>query len=130
MRLLAALIGSAAVIALAAPAQADTGNSGPNAGFLSALDQAGITYHDRADAVAVGKKACELMDQGINENDVIRNVAESNPGFTMSAAAQFTMIAASSYCPQHAGEPPAPAPPPTQPWSPVPFFPWPTPGAA
>ena len=54
-------------------------------------------------AIAVGKRACELMDQGNPEIDVIKNVSASNPGFTMDGAAKFTMIAASAYSPQHLG---------------------------
>ena len=45
-------------------AQADPGTSGADASFLAALTKAGITYQDPTVAVAVGKKACELMDQG------------------------------------------------------------------
>jgi hypothetical protein len=41
MRMLLLLAGFAAVIGVAAPAGAD---SGPDAGFLAALDNAGVTY--------------------------------------------------------------------------------------
>jgi hypothetical protein len=109
----------AAVIGLAAPAQADPGgtDSGPDATFLAALHRAGITYQNGADAVAVGKKACDLMGQGQSETDVVKSMTEQNPGFTLSDAAKFTAIAASTYCPQHLGEPPPqqePSPPPSQ----------------
>jgi hypothetical protein len=132
MRMLVVLASFAAVIGAATPAQADPGSndSGPDAGFLAALDKAGITYHSGADAVAVGKRACELMDQGHPESDVIKNMSASNPGFTMDGAAKFTTIAASAYCPQHLGEPTAQAPPPPQQWWVAPEFPIPTPGAA
>jgi hypothetical protein len=122
----------AAVIGVATPALADPGRNdpGPDANFLAALNNARITYHNGADAVAVGKKACELMDQGQREADVIKSVSASNPGFTVSGAAQFTSIVVSAYCPQHVGEPTTQAPPP--PPSPViwPEFPWPAPPAA
>jgi len=132
MRILAMLAGFAAVIGVAAPAQADPGrtNSSPDASFLAALDNAGITYQSKADAVVAGKRACALMDQGHPASDVIKSVSASNPGFTMDSATKFTAIATSTYCPQHLGEPTAQPPPP--PPSPViwPEFPWPAPPAA
>lgn len=130
MRMLVALAGMAAMVGIAAPAQADPGAnvSGSDASFLAALDKAGITYQSGPVAVQVGKRACELMDQGHPEIDVIQNVSSSNPGFTVDGAAKFTMIAASAYCPQHLGKtitqaPASPqAPPPQDPasWSDVP----------
>jgi hypothetical protein len=107
------LAGLAAVLGVATPAQADPG---PDASFLAALTKAGITYQDPTVAVAVGKKACELMNQGNPQVAVIDSVSSSNPGFTADGAAQFTMIAASAYCPQHMGQaatqaPPTPLPP-------------------
>jgi len=117
MRFLVMLAGFAAVLGVATPAQADPGNSGSDARFLAALNKAGITYQDPTVAIAVGKKACELMDRGNPEVDVIKSVSSSNSGFTVDGAAQFTMIAASAYCPQHMGQPlsqalvPTPQPP-------------------
>jgi Protein of unknown function (DUF732) len=111
MRFLVMLAGLAAVLGVAAPAQADPGYSGPDASFLAALNKAGITYQDPTVAVAVAKKACALMDQGNPEVGVIKSVSSSNPGFTADGAAQFTMIAASAYCPQHMGQPITQAPP-------------------
>ena len=131
MRFLVMLAGFAAVLGVATPAQADPGNSGRDASFLTALNKAGITYQDPAVAVAVAKKACELMDQGNPEVIVIKSVSSSNPGFTADGAAQFTMIAASAYCPQHMGQsitpaPPTPLPPQQQPFADFPII---TPGA-
>ena len=132
MRFLVMLAGFAAVLGVATPAQADPGNSGRDASFLAALNQAGITYQDPTVAVAVGKKACDLMDQGNPEVGVIKSVSSSNPGFTADGAAQFTMIAASAYCPQHMGQPlsqalvPTPQPPQQ---NPIIDFPIITPGA-
>ncbi|MDT5346435.1 MAG: hypothetical protein QOE52_5619 [Mycobacterium sp.] len=131
MRFLVMLAGFAAVLGVATPAQADPGNSGPDASFLAALNKAGITYQDPTVAVAVGKKACELMDRGNPEVDVIKSVSSSNSGFTVDGAAQFTMIAASAYCPQHMGQPITQAPPTPLPpqQSPIIDFPIITPGA-
>ncbi len=111
MRFLVMLAGFAAVFGVAAPAQADPGSSGIDASFLAALNKAGITYQDPAVAVAVAKQACALMDQGNPQAGVITSVSSSNPGFTGDGAAQFTMIAASAYCPQHMGQPVTQTPP-------------------
>jgi hypothetical protein len=112
MRFVVMLASFASVVGVATPAQADPGNSGPDASFLAALDKAGITYQDPTVAVAVAKNACALMDQGDPQAGVIKSVSSSNPGFTADGAAQFTMIAASAYCPQHMGRP-ITQPPPT-----------------
>jgi hypothetical protein len=98
MRLLRLLAGGAAMIGLAVPAHADPK---VDAAFLSALTKAGITYNSGIQAVEAGKTACELMDEGQPEIDVVNKVVELNPGFTISGAAKFTAIAASAYCPQH-----------------------------
>jgi hypothetical protein len=102
MRPLIALA-SLAVIGVAVPAQADPNStdSGTDASFLAALRQAGITYANETTVVAAAKAACGLMDEGQAELDVIKHVADQNPGFTVSGAAKFTAIAASAYCPQY-----------------------------
>jgi hypothetical protein len=131
MRFLGMLAGFVAVLGVAAPAHADPGNSATDASFLAALNKAGITYQDPALAVSVAKEACALMDQGNPEAGVIKSVSSSNPGFTGDGAAQFTMIAASAYCPQHMGQritqaPPTPLPPQQRPFMDFPII---TPGA-
>ena len=128
MRFLVMLAGFAAVLGVATPALADPGSSGPDASFLAALTKAGITYQDPTVAVAVGKEACQLMDQGNPQAVVINSVSSSNSGFTADGAAQFTMIAASAYCPQHMGQPIRQAPPTPQ-QQPFVDFPIITPGA-
>ncbi len=91
------------VIGLAGPAQADpdTTDPGLDASFMAALDKAGITYTSRDGVVSAAKTACQMMDRGQPEIDVIKHVTEQNPGFTISGAAKFTAIAASAYCPDH-----------------------------
>ncbi|WP_197502704.1 MULTISPECIES: DUF732 domain-containing protein [unclassified Mycobacterium] len=135
MRLVVMLAGLAAAVAGASAAHADPSPGGSDASFLAALKQAGITFESPNVAIGVGKRACQLMDQGNPEYDVIKNVSNANPGFTMDGAAQFTMIAASAYCPAHLGQPITPPPPP--PPTPLPPSQWPiidfpiiTPGAA
>lgn len=119
----------AAVVGAAMPAHADpVGN--PDANFLAALDLAGVPYKSGGVAIRVGKKACELMDQGHSEADVIQSVLAENAGFTLSEATSFTTSAVNAYCPQHLGEPTTePPPPPSNTWI-VPEFPWPAPPAA
>ncbi len=129
MRLLVVLAGFAAVMGLATPAQSNAGN--PDADFLTALNNAGITYKSGPDAVGIGRRACELMDQGHSQDDVVKSMTDQNPGFTNDGATQFVVIAENTLCPQHIGGAvsPAPPPPPQQPAVP-PFFPWPPlPGA-
>jgi Protein of unknown function (DUF732) len=103
MRRLLVLLGVAATLSLAAPAQADPASPDPglDASFLDALTKAGITYSNGPGAVNAGRAACGLMDQGQPELDVIQHVTEQNPGISTTRAAQFTAIAASAYCPQH-----------------------------
>jgi hypothetical protein len=101
MRPRGVLAGLALIIGLAAPAHADPADPGVDASFLNALDRAGITYRNGANAVSAAKTACGLMDQGQPELDVIKHVTELNPGFTIAGAAKFTAIASSAYCPQY-----------------------------
>jgi len=127
MRLLVALVGSAALIGLAAPAQADADGD-----FLAGLNNADITYKNGPDAIGIGRRACDLMDQGHPPADVIKAMTDQNPGFTNDAAAKFLDIAENTLCPQHIGGAVSPPPPPPPPQGPAvpPFFPWPAlPGA-
>jgi Protein of unknown function (DUF732) len=125
MRLLVVLAGlAAAVIGLATPAQADGDGD-----FLAGLNNAGITYQSGPDAIGIGRRACELMDQGHSQDDVIKAVTDQNPGFTNDGATRFVEIAENTLCPQHIGGAVSPPPPPQQPAVP-PFFPWPVPPAA
>ena len=92
------VLGITTSLGSAIPAHAD-----PNvdASFVDALTKAGITFNDSRSAISAGKTACELMDQGKPELDVIALVTQQNPGISTTSAAQFTAIAASAYCPQH-----------------------------
>jgi hypothetical protein len=101
VRLHVVLASFAAGIGLATPAQADPD---PDASFLAALNNAGITYQSGPDAVGIGRRAWQLMDQGHSEPDVIKGMTEQNGGFTTDAATKFTQIAESIYCPSTSGE--------------------------
>ena len=98
MRRFLVLLGIAAMLGLAVPAQADPG---VDASFLDALTKAGITIKSGPGAVKAGKAACGVMEQGQPELDVIQLVTKQNPGLDTTRAAQFTAIAASAYCPQY-----------------------------
>ncbi len=102
LRLLLLALSTVATVGLSVSAHADpSGNAtGMDAIFLDALRQAGISFRSGADAVTAGKTACELLDDGQPDVDVVKRVTELNPGFTISGAAKFTAIAASAYCPQ------------------------------
>ena len=118
MRLLVVPACFAALIAMAAPAQADPGGS--DADFLAGLNSAGISYKNGPDAVRIGRRACELMDQGRSPADVIKAMTDQNPGSTTDRAAKFLDVAENKLCPQHIGgavasptsSSPAPQPPP------------------
>jgi hypothetical protein len=96
MKRLLLMLGIASSLGIAIPAHAD-----PNvdASFVDALTKAGITFSDPRSAVSAGKTACQLMDQGKPELDVIQLVTQQNPAISTTSAAQFTAIAASAYCP-------------------------------
>lgn len=129
MRTFLVLVSFAAIVGAATPAHADPSGN-PDADFLAALDRSGVPYKNAAVAIRVGKKACQLMDQGHSEADVIQSVSSENAGFTVSDATKFTTSAVSVYCPQHLGEPTTePPPPPSNTWV-GPEFPWPVPPAA
>lgn len=122
MRLLVVVTVLAAAIGLATPAKADPD---PDADFLAALNKAGITYQSGPDAIAIGRRACQLMDQGHPEADVVKSMTQQNSGFTTDGATQFTKIAEGAYCSQYLGGGPSPTPPSSSaPWVP-PFDPLP-----
>ncbi|HEY2196640.1 MAG TPA: DUF732 domain-containing protein [Mycobacterium sp.] len=92
------VLGVALSLGIPLPAHAD-----PNvdASFVDALSKAGISFSDPKSAVSAGKSACELMNQGKPELDVVQLVTQQNPAVSTTSAAKFTAIAASAYCPQH-----------------------------
>lgn len=118
MRIRVALVCSAVLIVGATPAQAEPD---PDARFLRGLSNAGITYHNAPDAMAIGRRVCELMDQGAPEAAVINAMTQQNAGFSNDSATKFAKVAEAVYCPTHLGG--APNPPPQ--WSPPIDFPLP-----
>src|ERR1700758_1165514 len=103
MRLPVVLASLAAVIGLAVPAQADPGpgDPGQDASFLSQLSQAGITYSNGPAVIAAARTACNMMDSGQGQMDVIKQVMSLNPGFGLAGSTRFTAIASAVYCPDY-----------------------------
>jgi hypothetical protein len=102
MRRLAVLLGIAGVaLSFATPAYADPATDPKlDTNFLDALQRAGITFDNGAEAVNAAKGACDLINQGRSQLDVVHMVTEQNPRIDTMTAAKFTAIAASAYCPQ------------------------------
>ena len=94
------LAGFAAVVGLAAPANAEP--VGSDAAFLTQLSGAGLS-HRGSDQVAIsaGHSVCQLMDAGLTPMDTVTAIQTPNPGFSLERAAEFAAIAAKSYCPSH-----------------------------
>jgi Protein of unknown function (DUF732) len=68
-------------------------------GFLASLRQAKISYGDATQAVAAGKKVCDMADNGKKAPDVVQAVEIDNPGMGDDGATRFAVIAANWYCP-------------------------------
>jgi hypothetical protein len=102
MRLLPILTSAAVIIGMAAPAHADSDGNDDGA-FLAALTQAGISYQSPDRAVAAGKKVCDLASGGKTQLEILRDVRDLNPGFTLDGAAKFAEAAANAYCPDQLG---------------------------
>jgi hypothetical protein len=89
---LAAMFGA---IGTVAPAYADDADDL----FLGTLRAAGITFPDPARAIGAGRWVCSAVHGGNSMADVVKTVQNENPGLLADNAAQFTAIAAKSYCP-------------------------------
>jgi hypothetical protein len=111
MKRLLMLLSVPAVIVAAAPAY---GDPPPNndADFLQQLTAAGLSYQDPAQAVAVAKDVCQLVDKGTPDSDIEKNLQLRNPSFTGNGAAKFIMLAAGEYCPKYLTGEGRPAKPP------------------
>ena len=89
------------MIGMAAPVYADPDAASDNnkdAEFLKGMTNAGLTYKEGSQAVAVAKNVCDMADKGTSEPDIEKNLVELN-SFSASGARQFMVIAAKSYCP-------------------------------
>ncbi|OSC24970.1 hypothetical protein B8W69_20400 [Mycobacterium vulneris] len=96
MRVLPFLASTVASIGMAMPAHADSDDDA----FLAALTKAGISYQNPDRAITAGQKVCDLANSGTSQLDIVRDIRDLNPGFTMVSAAKFAQAAASVYCPE------------------------------
>jgi hypothetical protein len=105
MKLIFAAAGLAVSIGLAVPAAADPpppsvpDNPGADATFLDSLNKAGMTYNSGSSAVAAGRFACDLMNKGLSQGDLVNKLSLLNPGLNSGGAMKFAALASSAYCP-------------------------------
>ncbi|QUR67572.1 DUF732 domain-containing protein [Mycobacterium spongiae] len=105
MKALLAVLSVATMVGLAAPAYGHPGDgTGDDAGFLAALDGAGITYGDPARAIGSAQAVCTCLNNGESGLELVHDVKVRNPGLDMEAASQFAVLSATYYCPHHLTE--------------------------
>ena len=93
LALAAGVFGVSATVA--APIHADMmGNA-----FLTALNNAGISYSQPATAVALGRSVCPMaFVPGRSFESIVSELAETT-GLARDRAAAFTVVAIATYCP-------------------------------
>ena len=106
MRLFLALASLAVAVGLAVPALADPAPLVPDdpaadSAFLDSLNKAGMTYSNGPSAIAAGRMACNLMNEGTSETDVVSKLTMLNPGLQSGGAMKFAALASSTYCPDY-----------------------------
>ena len=107
MRLSLALAAVVTMVGLAVPALADPpppsvpDNPAADATFLDSLNKAGMTYTNGSSAIAAGKMACDLMNSGTSEKDVVDKLSMLNPGLNSGGAMKFAALASTAYCPDY-----------------------------
>lgn len=93
---LAAPIGLIVVAAtLAAPAHADLIDNS----FLTALNNAGISYSAPASTIALGHSICPMLVEPHQNFDSIVSSVADNTGMSTDMAGAFALIAIGEYCP-------------------------------
>jgi hypothetical protein len=114
MRLIFAAAGLAVSIGLAVPAAADPpppsvpDNPAADATFLDSLNKAGMSYSSGSSAIAAGRFACDMMNAGTSETDVINKLSMLNPGLNQGGAMKFAALASTAYCPDYLSKSSAP----------------------
>ena len=101
MKRLLMLLSAASMIAMAAPVYADpdtASDTNKDADFLKGMTNAGLTYKEGSQAVAVAKNVCDMAGKGTSEPEIEKNLVELN-SFSASGARQFMVLAANTYCP-------------------------------
>ncbi|MEZ0364639.1 DUF732 domain-containing protein [Mycobacterium sp. pUA109] len=103
MKPLLALLSAITMIGLAVPAygepDAEEAAAVDNAGFLSSLRQAGISYNNEDQAISAARAVCGLIGNGESGLELLKDLKSTNPALTTDGAAQFAAIAARAYCP-------------------------------
>jgi hypothetical protein len=105
MRLILAFAGLAVAVGAAAPALADPpppgvpDNPGADSAFLDSLNKAGMTYNSAPNVITAGRKACDLMNQGLSQGELVNKLSLLNPGLNSGGAMKFAALASSAYCP-------------------------------
>ena len=107
MRLSLALAAVATMVGLAVPALADPPDPpappdpAADANFIGSLKNAGMTFRNESDAVAAGRLACDMMNSGTSEQDVVTKLSAMNPGLNTGGAMKFAALASTAYCPDY-----------------------------
>ena len=106
MRLLLVLASVAAALSVAVPALADppdppAPDPAADANFIASLKNAGMTFRSGSDAVAAGRLACDMMNSGTSEQDVVTKLSAMNPGLNTGGAMKFAALASTAYCPDY-----------------------------
>jgi hypothetical protein len=101
MRTFLAVLGVSAMIGVAAPAYADPPPEpdGDDAGFLTALHQAGFNFSSPGSAVQAGRAVCSCLNNGESGLELVHDVKSHNPGMDMEMASNFALLSAKFYCP-------------------------------
>jgi Protein of unknown function (DUF732) len=101
MKRLLMMLSVASMIGMAAPvyAEPDAASDTKDGDFLKQMTNAGLTYKDPGQAVAVAKNVCDMADKGASESDIEKKLEQLN-SFSGSGAKQFIVLAANSYCPK------------------------------
>ena len=97
------LISVAATIAMAAPAYADDPPAESDADFVKQLTNAGFTFKDPTQAVAVAKNVCDMANKGTPATDIKQKLEQGN-SFSGNGAVKFITLAATAYCPKQLPE--------------------------
>jgi hypothetical protein len=106
MRIFLLLASVATILGLAGPAMADPpppsepDNPGADTAFLDSLSKAGMTYNSGPNVIAAGRKACDFMNQGLSQGELVSKLSLLNPGLNSGGAMKFAALASSAYCPQ------------------------------
>ena len=100
MKRLLVLLSVPTMILAAAPAYAEP-TLDNDADFLTNLTAAGLTFQDPAQAVAVAKGVCHLVDTGTPAPEIEKDLQQRNPSFSGTGATNFIILATGEYCPKY-----------------------------